>query len=87
MKKLDVIEKLKTGCKLFRMKTFVPAGNFSLNRKVVQGKDRVFYFFEDNTQVHHMIGKSLVKDKIIEPGESERTIGGTKTEMKLRINK
>lgn len=85
MKKADVIDKMKAGCKLFRMKTFIPAGNsLSLTKKIDRGKDRVYYFFEDNTSVHHMIAKSLAKDRVIEPGDSERTLGGTRTEMKLK---
>lgn len=87
MKKLEVIEKMKTGCKLFRMKTFVPAGNSLRLTAPVSRTDRVYYFFEDNTSVHHMIAKSLIKEKAIEPGDSERTLGGTRTEMKLKINK
>lgn len=83
MKSEQVIEKMKTGCKLFRMKTFVPAGNTLRLSAPISKKDRVYFYFEDGTKIHHLTGKSMTKSGLIKPGDSERTLGGTKTEMKL----
>lgn len=82
MKEKDIIEKLKSGVKLFQYKRFATAGN-SLSSKIIQGKDIITYKFEDNTTIHHLTGKSLLKKKIVTPGDRTKTLGGWCTELKL----
>lgn len=81
-KKEETIAKMRAGHKLFQYKSFAMAGN-SLSSKIIRGKDVIRYRFDDNTQVHHSTGNSLVKSKTVVPGEKTKTLGGWCTEMKL----
>lgn len=80
-KKDDIIEKMKTGIKLFQLKSFVsPSGSLNLKGKVSR-KDFISYSMDDGTKVHHKTGDSILKSGLVEKGTSERTLGGTKTEI------
>jgi hypothetical protein len=84
MKKEDIIEKIRQGAKLYQMVSFIkPSGPLNLN-KPVSRKNYTTYFFEDGTRVHHMTGNSLMKSGLVEKASSERTLGGTKYELKIK---
>ena len=84
-KKDDIIEKMKNGIKLFQLKSFVsPSGSLNLKGKISR-KDFISYSMSDGTKVHHKTGESILKSGLVEKGASERTLGGTKTEIHLKI--
>lgn len=85
MKKEDIIEKMRQGAKLYQMVSFMHAG-MSFSSKVTR-KNYTTYHFEDGTRIHHMTGNSLMKSGLVEKGSSERTLGGTKYELKLKEKK
>lgn len=84
MKKDEVINKMRQGAKLYQMVSFIKSsGPMSLN-KPVSRKNYTTYYFEDGTTIHHMTGNSLMKSGLVEKASSERTLGGTKYEIKLK---
>lgn len=72
MKSEQVIEKMKTGCKLFQY------------TGVVVKRGSQTYKFEDGIPVHHLIGKNLLAKKLVEKGEAVKTLGGWRTELNLK---
>lgn len=78
----EVINKILKGDKLFQYKSFRMSGQ-SFNSKVLPG-NTITYKFEDNTRVHHSIGKSLLKKGILIKGSSSKTLGGWQIELLLK---
>lgn len=71
----ETMERLQKGERLFLYESIKMAGN-SFTSKILPGK-RTSYKFEDGTEVHHTVGKSLLAKKIIAKGSnSVKTLGG-----------
>ncbi len=77
----EVIEKMKSGTKLFEYKSFKMSGQ-SFTSKVLPGTT-IRYSLEDGIRVHHSIIKSMVKSRKIGRGTSFKTLGGTCVELVL----
>lgn len=80
MKQEEVLQKIQSGIKLYQMVSFINS-RASFTAKIERGKEYISYSFSDNTVLHHITGKSLIKKGILKRGESTRTLGGTKYEL------
>jgi hypothetical protein len=81
MKKEEIVEKLKKGDKLIKMKSFVnPRASFT--SKIKRGAEYIWYQFEDGTKITKTQGQSLEKSGMVTVESSVRTMGGTKYILK-----